>query len=89
MITPSHPEWCKYCQNMDTAEGWIKDDEGRLLLWVPAQFRDMVRDAVTLRAQPGEVVERAPVIDGKAVLGIQRERWTELFKAFANSESDS
>ena len=73
---------------MDT-EGWIKDDEGRLLLWVPVQFRDMVRDAVTLRARRGEVVARAPVIDHEAVLGIHRERWAELFKAFAESESDS
>ena len=86
VITPSHPEWCKYCQDMDTAEGWIKDDNGGHLLWVPGQFCDMVRDAMTLRARPGKTTERVPVIDHEAVLGIQRERWAELFEAFAESD---
>ena len=63
----------------------FKDDNGRLLLWIPDQFRTDVHEefVLSVNTRRGGVDKKATAIDVEAVIGIAEGRWTEPFKVFA------
>ena len=80
--------WHNYCETMDLAKGWVKDGNGRHLLWIPDHYRDMVSRTLTLRAQAQQEVERL-VINYRAVLGAAEGRWVERFEELLDKQSRS
>ncbi|KAI0339642.1 WD40 repeat-like protein [Trametopsis cervina] len=44
--------WFKYRSKMDSEDGWVKDDNGGLLLWVPVEQRQDIKLPDALEIQP-------------------------------------
>ena len=72
--------WHTYCAKLTITVGWVKDSHGGLLLWIPDQHREMVRQNLLSRFRPNHLPERAPFVDSKAVCRVAGKDWAENFE---------
>ena len=84
---PGFSIWRKYCKDIDSAEGWVKDSKGRLLLWIPDQYRDAAcREGLVFRVAWVRTISRAPAMDHSVIFDIAGEQWAERFQALSDEQ---
>ena len=78
---PERTHWHDCCLRMVPEEGWVKDDDGRLLLWIPSRYRDSIMRNAVLRLGPDIQESRMPTIDWPKLQRTVKGGWTNELKA--------
>jgi len=65
---------------MDVTDGWVKDDGGKLLLWIPERYRYYLKHNIAVWIRDGRLDNVPPVVD----LGVLKEHsgtgWTSIYE---------
>lgn len=71
--------WDNACSRLDYSDGWVKDDEGRLLMWVPERYREDIKNNQKLVI--GRKRHRAirPIIDHERLMAYLEKGWTSIY----------
>ncbi|THH05545.1 hypothetical protein EW145_g4721 [Phellinidium pouzarii] len=69
-----------------TDNGWCKDSEGRLLLWVPPEYHEGVRDTST-HCIPADAVYRHVTLDTAKFEQFSGPSWVNIIKNLDESEN--
>lgn len=75
--------WDNACSGLDCDDGWLKDDEGRLLMWVPDRHRRDIKFRQKLVvASRSKQYTRAirPTVDYERLMDYLEEGWTNIYR---------
>lgn len=62
-------------------DGWIKDDEGRLLMWVPDRYREDVKNRRKLVIGRKGYRTIRPTIDHERLMDYLEKGWTNIYRS--------
>lgn len=74
--------WNVACSQLDYTDGWVKD-EGKLLFWVPVQYREDIRNSLVMDLGRGERKTLRPVVNLQTLLAYSGSRWTDIYEPHA------
>lgn len=74
-------QWNAYCSRMDETDGWVKDEHGKLLLWIPHRYRSRFRGRVLMECRAGREANMRPVVDAEKLFAYAGRGWTKIYKS--------
>lgn len=79
LLGPERTEWHDRCLLMDLDDGWVKDTNGSLLLWIPPRYRHSVRNNIILRLGENIQERKMPTIDWSRLQKCVGSEWVTAF----------
>lgn len=70
--------WENACSRLDYNDGWVKDDDGRLLMWVPDRHREDIKNRQKLIIGKKGCSIIRPTIDHERLMDCLEKGWTNL-----------
>lgn len=72
--------WENTCSRLDGNDGWVKDDEGRLLMWVPDRHREDIKIRRKLIIGKKGCRTIRPTIDHERLMECLEKGWTNIYR---------
>lgn len=73
--------WDNACFRLDYNDGWVKDDEGRLLMWVPERYREDIKNRQKLVIGKKGCRTTRPTIDYERLMDCLEKGWTSIYRS--------